>query len=165
MRRWNVLCFSAITALVHQSLEAVIKFLFRIFGTRSKYKCAQCAVFFYSFRNLESHVNLNHLRVEESTLSYRWSIFTCEVCLRIFSRPENYYRHMKEKHGVRRDYFAEDFASIDLKYAWQQVCEEKEKLIDAAKYSGYITARKATKKGLFYCKVQFSWRRVYLFWK
>jgi len=125
----------------------------RIFGTHSKYKCAQCAVFFYSFRNLESHVNLNHLRVEESTLSYRWSIFTCEVCLRIFSRPENYYIHMKEKHGVRRDYFAEDFASIDLKYAWQQVCEEKEKLIDAAKYSGYITARKATRKGLFYCKI------------
>ena len=61
---------------------------------------------------------------------------------------------MKEKHGVRRDYFAEDFASIDLKYAWQQVCEEKEKLIDAAKYSGYVTARKATRKGLFYCKVQ-----------
>ena len=129
---------------------------FRIFETSSKYKCAECAVSFYSFSNLESHVNLNHLGVEESTLSKRWSLFTCEVCLRIFSQPENYYRHINEKHGVRREFFADDFATIDLKHAWQEVCDEKDRLKDAAKYSGYETGRKATKKGLFYCKVRFS---------
>ena len=93
--------------------------------------------------------------VDESTLPNRWSLFTCEVCLRIFSVPENYYRHIKKRHGVRREFFADDFASIDLKTAWQEVCDEKEKLKDAAAYSGYETGRKATKKGLFYCKVRF----------
>ena len=33
----------------------------RNFDTSSKYKCADCPVSFFSFRNLESHVNLNHL--------------------------------------------------------------------------------------------------------
>jgi len=95
------------------------------------------------------------LGVEESTLPNRWSLFTCEVCLRIFSQPEKYYRHIKEKHGVRREFFADEFASIgiDLQHAWQKVCDEKERLKDAAKYSGYESGRKATKKRLFYCKI------------
>lgn len=122
----------------------------RNFETSSKYKSSSTHSATLRFTSISTTWGSRSPRFQTGG---HYFLATCEVCLRIFSQPEKYYRHIKEKHGVRREFFADEFASIDLQHVWQEVCDEKERLKDAAKYSGYESGRKATKKRLFYCKI------------
>ncbi len=76
-----------------------------------RFSCQECPVAFFGLKNLEAHVNLKHLAPHQSTLSPRWALYYCEICLKIFHQTQLLRSHQSTMHGInsKRKSFAEAF--------------------------------------------------------
>ena len=93
--------------------------------------CEYCPCKFYSFRNLQSHVFLQHTQSCKANLAENWCLYFCEVCSKMFQSIDRLRTHQFAQHGLAIENFADKIES-ELQFSRKRVntdmMEVKEKL-------------------------------------
>ena len=85
--------------------------------------CEYCPCKFYSFRNLQSHVFLQHTQNCKANLHGNWCLYFCEVCSKLFQSIDRLRTHQFTQHGLAIENFADKIENV-LQFGRKRVDKE-----------------------------------------
>ena len=113
------------------------------------FSCQECDFTCFGFRNLEIHVNLQHLDESGRTLPERWCLYNCEVCFKSIHSLQGMRNHQKVRHELHQGNFKEHFTTALRRHS--EMPEPKLEYNAAMADKTNLKPRNPLNK--FYCKI------------